>query len=179
MGYGQSGLMAIAQHSRVRHAVRIIWRTFLILLFAAWWGGLTFYAIVVVPIGAEQIGSASQGFITQQVTVWHNGLLTAMTVCLVIEAWLRKSRWLWVAVIGMVLINAALLIEHSRLTGMMDFDQRSISDGFYARHAIYLWLTAAEWALGIAAAVVAGFDGVSLSEKRFWRHGVDAFVAID
>jgi hypothetical protein len=149
--------MAIEEQSTALHVIRIIWRTFLILLFAAWWGGLTFYAIVVVPIGTEQIGSAGQGFITQQVTAWHNGLLTAMTACLLIEAWLRRSRWLWVVVAGMVLIDGALLIEHSQLTGMLDFKQQAVPEGFYKRHAIYLWLTAAEWVLGIAVAIILGF----------------------
>lgn len=33
-----------------------------------WWGGLCFYAVVIVPIGTEVIGSVEQGFITQRVT---------------------------------------------------------------------------------------------------------------
>ena len=44
------------------------WRLFLLLVWAAWWGGLCFYAVVVVPIGTELIGSVEQGFITQRVT---------------------------------------------------------------------------------------------------------------
>ncbi|MFM8571811.1 MAG: hypothetical protein ACKOAU_09465 [Pirellula sp.] len=43
------------------------------ILWGLWWGGLSFYAIVVVPIGTEQIGSVAQGFITQRVTQWHEG----------------------------------------------------------------------------------------------------------
>jgi hypothetical protein len=157
--------MEIAEQSTTRNAMSLLWRTFLTLLFAAWWGGLTFYAIVVVPIGSEQIGSASQGFITQGVTVWHNGLLTAMTVCVLAEAWRSKNRWLLAVGAGMVLIDAALLIEHSQLSGMLDFGQRTVTVGFYERHAVYLWLTAAEWGLGIAVALVAGF-GCSESGQR-------------
>ncbi|MCA9269901.1 MAG: hypothetical protein KDA41_15580, partial [Planctomycetales bacterium] len=41
----------------------------------AWWGGLTFYAGVVVPVGAAVFGSTEQGFVTQRVTNWLNLLL--------------------------------------------------------------------------------------------------------
>jgi len=64
--------------------VRSLWTVFVLLLFAVWWGGLTFYAAIVVPIGTELIGASEQGFVTQQVTQWHNAVLTAMSVCLVI-----------------------------------------------------------------------------------------------
>lgn len=144
--------MATVEHSFGGRAVRAVWSALLVLLFASWWGGLTFYAVVVVPIGSQQVGSDGQGFITQQVTWWHNALLAAMIVCLAIEAWRVASRWLAGIVVGLILTGAALIFEHSRLTSMLDFETRSISDGFYGRHAFYLWLTAAEWALGIAAA---------------------------
>ena len=140
---------------RLRHASRLLWQAGRILLFAAWWGGLSFYAIVVVPIGTDQIGSVEQGFITQQVTRWHNALLIAMTAFLMIEAWWRRNRWLWIIVAGMTLIAVTLLFEHARLTGMMDFANQTVPSGFYQQHAIYLWLTAAEWLLGIFVALLA------------------------
>ena len=139
-----------------RQFARILWLSLFILVFAVWWGGLTFYAVFVVPIGTEQIGSTDQGFITQKVTRWHNALLTAMTLGLVIEAWIRKCRWLGAAAAGLAAINAALLFEHSFLTKMMDFTNRMVQDDFYSRHAVYLWLTAVEWAIGLALIVVAG-----------------------
>ena len=54
--------------------------------FSLWWGGLTFYAAVVLPIASEQFGSTEQGLVTEQVAVWHNGLLTIMTLCVLIDA---------------------------------------------------------------------------------------------
>ena len=131
-------------------AERRLWSTFVVLLFAVWWGGLTFYAAIVVPIGGEQIGETEQGFVTQQVTRWHNALLTAMTVCLLIEA-CRQKRWpLWAVVCGLGVINAALLYQHLQLTTLMDMRGRSVSNDFYAQHAIYLWLTTVEWVIGLA-----------------------------
>lgn len=129
--------------------VRSLWTVFVLLLFAVWWGGLTFYAAIVVPIGTELIGASEQGFVTQQVTQWHNAVLTAMSVCLVIEAW-RQRRWqLWTVVCGLAVIDAALLHQHQELSGLISFQDQSISDGFYSQHAIYLWLTTIEWAIGL------------------------------
>ena len=123
---------------------------FVMLLFAVWWGGLTFYAAVVVPIGTGQIGETEQGFVTQQVTQWHNVLLTAMTVCLLTQAW-RQKRWLlWTVAVGLAVIDVALIVQHLQLTAVMDFSTRSVPDGFYPQHAIYLWLTSVEWILGLA-----------------------------
>ena len=126
------------------------WRVFLLLVWAAWWGGLCFYAVVVVPIGTELIGSVEQGFITQRVTLWHNGLSGLFLVSLLIEAIRRRRRELWAIVVVLAIIDIALVVWHAKLTGMMDFKQQAVPGRFYAQHAIYLWITAAEWLLGIA-----------------------------
>src|SRR5947207_1343890 len=46
----------------------VVWRFVVILALASWWGALTFYGVVVVPAGTEQLGSQTQGLVTQQVT---------------------------------------------------------------------------------------------------------------
>ena len=74
----------------------LTWRIVLWIVWGAWWGGLSFYAVVVVPIGTELIGSVEQGFITQRVTMWHNCLAVLFLLCLAVEAYSRKSRVLWV-----------------------------------------------------------------------------------
>jgi hypothetical protein len=128
---------------------RAIWNVFLPLVWAAWWGGLCFYAVVVVPIGTEVVGSVEQGFITQRVTQWHNGLSGLFLVCLMIEAIRRRIRVLWAIAVTLAIIDIALVVWHTKLTRMMDFEQHSVSGGFYTQHAIYLWLTATEWFLGL------------------------------
>ena len=66
-------------------------RLFAILLLAVWWGGFTFYALVVVPTGHQVLRSkVRQGFITQQVTNQLN-VLGAVTLALLL--------WQWVAVL--------------------------------------------------------------------------------
>lgn len=122
----------------------------LLILWAAWWGGLTFYALAVVPIGTEVIGSVSQGFITQRVTQWHNGLTGVITLALFFEAYRRRNRSLNVVASSLLLVTIALIAWHARLTGMMNFRDETVPSGFYAEHAVYLWITAAEWGLGIA-----------------------------
>ena len=102
-------------------------------------------------------------FVTQQVTQRHNVLLTAMTVCLAIEAW-RQKRWPnWSVVCGLAVIDAALIFQHMHLLAMLDFNSRSIADDFYPPHATYLWLTAVEWLFGLAVPFTAGLPGHSES----------------
>lgn len=128
---------------------RLLWLSFLALLFACWWGGLSFYAIVVVPLATEQFGSTEQGFVTQQVTNWHNAILSAMAVCLLIEARQLTSRILAVVAILLAITTIALVADHHWLTGLMNMQNRTVPESFYAQHAIYLWLTAVEWGTGL------------------------------
>ena len=154
---------------RDRRFARVLWLSLLILVFAVWWGGLTFYAVIVVPIGTEQIGSTDQGFITQEVTRWHNALLTAMAAGLLLDAWLRRCRRLGIVAAVLAAIDAALFFEHSVLTEMMDFTNRAVEDEFYPRHAVYLWLTTAEWAIGFALIVVSGLSNAGDNQTETMR----------
>lgn len=125
------------------------WRTLLLLVWGLWWGGLCFYAVVVVPIGTDSIGTVDQGFITQRVTWWHNLIFGAFVACLAAETCRRRSRMLLFFLVSLGAIEIALVLWHSRLTGMMDFQDRTVPESFYDQHAVYLWMTAAEWGLGM------------------------------
>lgn len=126
-----------------------LWRAAIWILWALWWGGLSFYAIVVVPIGTEQIGSVAQGFITQRVTQWHNLLCILMTLSLAIEAYRTTNGFLWAGCGTLGVLTALLLAGHALLTQQMDFRAETVPANFYSKHAIYLWLTAAEWCVGL------------------------------
>lgn len=133
--------------------VRGAWKYVLTISWAMWWGGLSFYAIVVVPIGTEQFGSVGQGFVTQQVTQWHNVMSLLILVCTSVEAYRSQSRILWMFAVGLLLISVGLFGWHHRLTQMMDFKEQSVPSDFYSQHAVYLWITAAQWGLGLALPV--------------------------
>lgn len=136
----------------ILQALRFVWSILLLLVWALWWGGLSFYAIFVVPIGTEQVGSVVQGFITQQVTMWLNGLTGVVLLCLVIEAAKERNRWLWFIAFGLTVVELALIYWHRLLTSRLDFAEQSVPSGFYNDHAIYLWLTAAQWLIGLCVA---------------------------
>ena len=63
-----------------------------LLAMALWWGGLTFYAAVVVPTGVEVLGGAAeQGFITQRVSNIIN-LLGALTLAVLVGTLRQVAR---------------------------------------------------------------------------------------
>lgn len=122
------------------------------LLFSIWWGGLTFYALAVIPLGTEEIGSDAQGFITQKVTLWHNRISLAVLVLLAIDAFQNSSRWRWLFTAWLTLCTLLLTSLHAHLSQQLDFQTKSVPESFYNLHAIYLWLTTAQWLSGIPIA---------------------------
>lgn len=124
------------------------WRVVLLLMWAVWWGGLTFYAAVVVPLGTAEFGSTEQGFLTQHVTWWINlacGVMIAGLIC-----WTLATHRLTAGLLtgGLALVLAMLIVQRLRMTEMMNAELREVTPGFYAEHAVYLWLTTAQWILG-------------------------------
>ena len=122
---------------------------FLLILWSIWWGGLTFYAAAVVPIGTELLGSIDQGFITQRVTRWHNFLAGLLCISLLYIARRDHNRILLILSSILGLVALALVSWHIRLTSLMDFDSQIVPKGFYREHAVYLWLTTLEWICGL------------------------------
>jgi hypothetical protein len=126
----------------------------LILALAFSFGGFTFYAGVVVPIGGAAFGAAVQGRVTRQVTHVLNAA-TAVTVLLL--AWdaaagrAGRSRGATATLIActslVALCCVALVALHSPLESLMDAAAGSEIDHqrFYAPHRIYLWVSALQW----------------------------------
>ncbi|MFV0445465.1 MAG: hypothetical protein ACK5Q5_17945 [Planctomycetaceae bacterium] len=152
----------------LRRETKSIWfnasRRIALLLLALWWGGLTFYAVVVIPIGTELLGSVEQGFITQRVTLWLNrlALLTAIATASAVFRSGRRSRYLnWtVLTIGC----PVLMLLHSRLDAGLDLAAREVidSDSFYREHQYYLWATTLQWLAG--GSLLWGLTGKSLPQ---------------
>ncbi|MDQ6632213.1 MAG: hypothetical protein M3Y82_10740 [Verrucomicrobiota bacterium] len=137
-------------------------RFFLVALFAVWWGGFTFYALIVIPTGHQVLRSKiRQGFITQQVTQKMNYLCAVLLALLALELYLAsrqkkeeaKLRMGWTAWGIMVVCLCALWLIHGRMDALLDFQSRSVIDDnkFYAVHRIYLLVATTQWLAGLFA----------------------------
>ncbi len=141
-------------------------------LFAVWFGGFTFYAVVVVPTGHHVLRSkVRQGFITQQVTNKLNALgavtLAALAWQVVAVRRAKSRRWFCVATISwtaLAVTLAALFWLHPHLDALLDPVARSVADDdkFYALHRWYLIVATVQW---LAAMVHAG----TLFAENSWR----------
>ena len=133
-------------------------RITLLFAFAIWWGGFTFYASVVVPVGSEILGSSrTQGFITQVVTHWLNVASALTILMLALDLWLnRRARKTFNFVleagiaIGLLICLATLVFLHPKMDELISLAGETISDEaeFYKIHRFYLWVSTIQWALG-------------------------------
>ena len=131
-------------------------RQFLVILaLAVWFGGFTFYAGVVIPMGHAVLGSEREvGFITRQVTFWLNAIgVGALSILLwdVVAGWRVGSvslRNRTLAVWGlMVIAEVGLFVLHPILDGMLDPSSRQVlaADRFYNWHRAYLIIATVQW----------------------------------
>jgi len=125
-----------------------------------WQGGFVFYAGVVVPIGTEVLGSASeQGRITRRVAVWLNWTGAVALIPLGWDAWVdrrdrvaRRGRIVtWLVMAGGQII---LFSMYPALDAMFDPDAVHISERrlFRRLHRTYLWTSTIQWIAGVAYA---------------------------
>ena len=138
-----------SKNPRITGYLRSTWTLLVCITWGVWWGGITFYALVVVPIGTSDLGSVEQGFVTQQVTIVHNWLSVILILCLICESFNRSSRYLFGLGIALSVLTYKLFRWHGHLSSMMNFQARSVQAGFYQEHAVYLWLIAAQWIIGL------------------------------
>ena len=133
-----------------------------VLLFAVWFGGFTFYALAVVPTGHHVLRSkVRQGFITQQVTNKLNalGVVTLAALAWQIIAvrraksrrWFRVASMSWAALAGTLVV---LFCLHPHLDALLDPTARSVMDDqkFYALHRWYLIVATMQWLAGMVHA---------------------------
>jgi len=118
---------------------------------ALWWGGFTFYAARVVPIGNEMLHSKlRQGAITQKVTGELN--LLAMVAFAAVGASMlsskpRTPRFAWSCLAIAIISTAALFLVRNKLNGMFDPAARDLVDprGFHHLHEVYLTIATVQW----------------------------------
>jgi hypothetical protein len=138
---------------------RLVLRIALILSMSIWWGGLTFYALFVVPTGVDVLGGETeQGFITQRVSNIINlcGLLAlALLLVNMAASWRSLGRFAKSALVASWLAMAAaqfiLFLTHPRLDALLDVPSHSIIEpsSFHRLHEFYLSVTTAQWSAGL------------------------------
>lgn len=119
---------------------------------ALWWGGLTFYSLVVVPIGSEFLGASAQGFVTQRVTHWLNGIGVVTLVLLLWNLTAARRRLLIATRLLMASCLAGLAVLHGSLDALLDPQLWSVNhvERFYNLHRVYPLVTAVQWLAGLA-----------------------------
>lgn len=137
-------------------------RMLTLLLLALWWGGFSFYTTAVVHVGTQVLHSAiKQGFITQQVTHYLNGLGALALVAGLWELRARRKtgqgrRGAEVAWLVAVLSLLGQVLVHFQMTALLDVPHRAVLDEvrFYQFHRLYLCLATMQW-LGTTVLLVA------------------------
>lgn len=129
----------------------------LLALFAAWFGGFTFYTAIVVPIGTDVLGSSrTQGFVTQQVTDKLNLIggptILMMMIDLIIFRRTRSRKlntWSAMTLAGIGFLWCVLMVVHPMLDAMLQPEHEHVLDDakFYSLHRVYLWTSTIQWLL--------------------------------
>jgi hypothetical protein len=117
---------------------------------AAWFGGFTFYAAVVVPDLHDNLGGMETGEISRRVAIY----LYALGVAALVLAWLnmatdrdRRNGRQGKARLGLLAVNSALLltlIAMHRALGIR-LDSGASLAAFRSFHEIYLTTWTAQW----------------------------------
>ena len=130
-----------------------------------WFGGLTFYMAVVVPIGSEILGSDVQGEVTSQVTSYINLASLVAATLIFLRGWKRSSRWLMVCASLITLCSLLMVVlrrwllermlgevssgEATGEYGASEFQLWLDTWSFYSLHRVYLWVTTFQWLCGV------------------------------
>src|SRR5262245_35803865 len=103
-------------------------------MLAFWIGGLTLYALVVVPVGTDVVGGTTQGMITQRVTMWLNWIGVGSLVVLLPSLRTHLTRGTW-AVLAVTL--AALFVIHPQIDALLASGEVADYSTFYGWHRVY------------------------------------------
>ena len=119
---------------------------------ALWQGGLTFYAVVVVPTANEILVNGEQGFVTQQVTNWLNWIGVIALVVVLGNAVYLRNRVFWLTWTVLAASQIALFVIHSQIDGVLNSDAFEVLDNarFRLLHERYLIAVTIQWIAGLA-----------------------------
>lgn len=144
-----------ANGSRAAKLFETARRVLVVLALCLWFGGFTFYTLVVIHMGHKVFESLVEvGFLTQAVTHWLN-LIGVGTLCLmlwnVFAGWSRQHWFIrgtllstWLLAAG---IEVALFVLHPKLDAHLDPDTRSLiaREDFVSLHLLYINLSTTQW----------------------------------
>jgi len=146
----------------------------LVLSLCLWFGGFTFYSLVVIHTGHRVFGSRIEvGFLTQAVTRWLNLISIPALALMFWNACLpfhQRSRFVRGTLLGTWLIIASiqvtLFLLHPKLDALLDANSRSIlsRDQFKSLHLLYMNLSTAQWVATILYLSAALFAWRKLDE---------------
>ena len=117
-----------------------------------WFGGMTFYAAVVIPVGSHITSVRLQGFVTQNVSNVINGLGAGCLLAWLAAIYLRQrpADRIELAVWGGLAITVLVLVVlHPMLDQHLEGATKAVADPdrFYRLHQYYLWGFAIQWLL--------------------------------
>lgn len=133
-----------------------LWRRYCyILLLAAWMGGFTFYALIVIPTAERVLDSMRDtGFITQQVTRWLNligiGILLILP-CLFMAGWAKQPRRFRFGLLGtwtlMLAAQVGLFLTHPLMDRLLEAQGHKLRhfEQFETLHTVYLTFATVQW----------------------------------
>jgi hypothetical protein len=152
-------LTQMDRSANLKNAGLILHRLIFILLMCLWFGGFTFYSLVVIHTGHRVFGDHRQvGFLTQRVTEWLNliglGAIAMMlwTAAIEFPKATRLARWILGSTCVLIIaVQAALFFLHPQLDGFLDVASQTIHDRhqFKRLHLIYMNLSTVQWSATI------------------------------
>jgi len=151
--------------------MRISLRFFVLQSLMFWQGGFAFYALVVVPIGTDRLGSSfEQGRISRSVAPWINAAGIACLTMLVLDQYREGTSRLRVAVwVAIAACQVGLSLAAPRLEGMIDWEEGRYlrRSEFRSWHEAYLSVLGLQWLLALVAArqMLAGWRARDLAGK--------------
>ncbi len=122
--------------------------TYLLLVaFAFWMGGFSFYFGVVVRIGDDVIGGTEQGFITRQISWWLNVAGVVTLALMGAHLYFCRTGVLLLSLLGMLITQGLLMFRHSQLEALLDPESMSVLDAerFALLHENYEFLSGCQW----------------------------------
>lgn len=157
--------------TRRHRLLRLVVRGLLILTFAVWFGGFTFYGAVVLTVLHDQLDQLASGAITRDVT-WYLNLIGLVAIGFVwfdafidIPRWKSRSGFVTIGLLVLIsIIQLGLFWGHSYLSGWLD--ERGLR-GFYRIHTIYLHTSTFQWGACILLMFTMVWNWSSVDQKSF------------